>query len=920
MTAPKEVLELVERFDRNRDAYCSHNYNETRLRIEFIDPLFKALGWDMSNERGYAEAYKDVIHEDAIKVGRATKAPDYSFRIGGTRKFFLELKRPLVNIKEDIDAAFQLRRYAWSAKLPLSILTDFEEFAVYDCRFKPEKVDKASKARVMYFTYAHYPEQWDEIAALFSREAVLKGFFDTYADSSKAKKGTAEVDDVFLAEIEQWREVLARNLALRNPGLTARDLNFAVQMTIDRIIFLRICEDRGIEPYKRLLELQYGGHIYEALCQLFQEADAKYNSGLFHFTQEKDNLEAPDTFTQTLTIDDKPLKEIFRDLYYPDSPYEFSVLPADILGQVYEQFLGKVISLSQGHRAVVEEKPEVKKAGGVYYTPTHIVNYIVEHAVGKLLTGKTWRQAAKLRILDPACGSGSFLLGAYQYLLDWHRDFYLAEGPERPRNVLFEGPGGVWQLTTAERRRILLNNIYGVDLDPQAVEVTKLSLLLKVLEGESEESMATQLRMFHERVLPDLGNNIKCGNSLIRPDFYENEQMSFLDEEVRYSINTFDWHTEYPQIMKRGGFDAVIGNPPYIFGEYHNQKAKHYLRTHFALARNQYDTYWLFVEQGLNLTTSHGRFALIVPDALLARDEALNTRAMLLSEGLESIYHCGMVFKAHVSTIVFVAVKGEQPPEILSEIRPERTVVTEHTCSRKRFVADPMHRLLVHATDQEAAILSRVESECKRLDSVASISRGEEIGKKEVLAEGPIPIMVGDDIDRYHVDQPTRFVQKTTKDAQLYQAPKIVIVKTGDRCIAALDTLGIVTMQSVYNLHVSCPDLAHEALLGLLNSRFVRCYIYKTFTAYKLLFPQLNQSTIQSIPVPVDMPQKQVPLVQFVQQMLSLHEKLDAVHTTHDKTVLQRQVEVTDRQIDLLMCKLYGLTSEEMKLLEQGVP
>ncbi len=920
MTAPKEVLELVERFGRNRDAYCSHKYNETRLRIEFIDPFFKALGWDMSNERGYAEAYKDVIHEDAIKVGGATKAPDYCFRVGGTRKFFLETKRPSVNIKEDMDAAFQLRRYAWSAKLPLSILTDFEEFAVFDCRIKPDKADKASTARVVYFTYAHYPERWDEIAAVFSREAALRGFFDTYAELTKAKKGTAEVDAVFLAEIEQWREVLARNLALRNPGLTARDLNFAVQMTIDRIIFLRICEDRGIEPYKRLLELQSGGQTYEALCQLFHEADAKYNSGLFHFTQEKDSSEAPDTFTLTLTIDDRPLKEIIRDLYYPDSPYEFSVLPADILGQVYEQFLGKVIRLTQGHRAVVEEKPEVKKAGGVYYTPTHIVDYIVEHTVGKLLTGKTPRQAAKLRILDPACGSGSFLLGAYQSLLDWHRDYYLADGPEKHRKELYEGPCGDWRLTTAERKRILLNAIYGVDLDPQAVEVTKLSLLLKVLEGESEESLATQLRLFHERVLPNLGNNIKCGNSLVGPDFYDNEQMSFLDEEERFSINTFDWDAEYPEIMRGGGFDAVIGNPPYIFGEYHNQKTKHYFRTHIRLARDQYDTYWLFIEQGLNLTKNHGRFALIVPDALLARDETRNTRAMLLSEGLESTYHCGTVFQANVSTVVFVAAKGEQPAEILSEIRGDRTVVTEHTCSRERFVADPMHRLLVHASDQEAAILLKVESECRRLDSVAEISRGEEIGKKEVLSEGPIPILVGADIDRYHIDQPSRFVQKTTKDAALYRSPKIVIVKTGDRCIAALDSVGIVTMQSVYNLHVSCPDLAHEALLGILNSRFVRCYIYKTFTAYKHLFPQLNQTTVQSIPVPVDMLQKQAPLVQLVQHMLSLHEKRATVNTTHDKTVLLRQIEAADRQIDLLIYELYGLTSQEMKILEHGVP
>src|SRR5258707_3153715 len=190
MAAPKEVLELIERFERNRDAYGSHKYNETRLRIEFIDPFFKALGWDMSNERVYAEAYKFVMHEDDIKVVGATKAPDYCFRIGGTSKFFLETKRPSVNIKEDMDAAFQLRRYAWSAKLPLSILTDFEEFAVYDCRIKPDKADKASTARVKYFTYAHYPERWDQIATVFSHEAVLKGCFDPYADSATAKQGT----------------------------------------------------------------------------------------------------------------------------------------------------------------------------------------------------------------------------------------------------------------------------------------------------------------------------------------------------------------------------------------------------------------------------------------------------------------------------------------------------------------------------------------------------------------------------------------------------------------------------------------------------------------------------------------------------------------------------------------------------------
>src|SRR5437764_3012378 len=262
MAAPQTVLELIERFDRNRIAYRSEQYNEARLRIEFLNPLFEALGWDINNKQGYAAAYKDVIYEDAIKIGGKTKAPDYCFRIGGTRKFFVEAKKPAINLKDAGEPAFQLRRYAWSAKLPLSILTDFEEFAIYDCRVKPDITDKATTARIMYFPYTDYLQRWEEITSIFSREAILKGSFDKYAEETKGKHGTAEVDAAFLQEIETWREMLAHHLALRNKNLTQRELNFAVQMTIDRIIFLRICEDRGIEEYDRLKALVKGTTAY----------------------------------------------------------------------------------------------------------------------------------------------------------------------------------------------------------------------------------------------------------------------------------------------------------------------------------------------------------------------------------------------------------------------------------------------------------------------------------------------------------------------------------------------------------------------------------------------------------------------------------------------------------------------------------
>ena len=240
--AKTQVERLVERFERNVDAYKRADYKETQVRVEFIDPFFEALGWDVRNTKGYAEQYKDVIHEDALKVAGAVRAPDYCFRIGGTRKFFLEAKKPSVSVRGDVGPAYQLRRYAWSAKLPLSVLTDFEELAVYDCRRRPKPADNAGVGRVQYLTYDQYLDHFDNIYGVFARESVLQGSFDRYVQDTKRQRGTSEVDAEFLKEIEGWRETLARNIALRNPALTVHELNFAVQRTIDRIIFLRMAE------------------------------------------------------------------------------------------------------------------------------------------------------------------------------------------------------------------------------------------------------------------------------------------------------------------------------------------------------------------------------------------------------------------------------------------------------------------------------------------------------------------------------------------------------------------------------------------------------------------------------------------------------------------------------------------------------
>lgn len=667
--APDAVKKLVDTFAEHVDHYKSAGYNETEVRREFLDPLWKALGWDIDNRRGYADAYKEVIHEDSIRVGTQIKAPDYSFRIGGQRKFFLEAKKPAVNIKGDTAPAYQLRRYAWSAKLPLSVLSDFEEFSAYDCRYRPTPVDPASKGRTLYFTYDQYEDHWEEIEGIFSREAILHGSFDKYVDDNKRKRGTTEVDAAFLTEIERWREVLAKNLVLRNGDLSIRDLNYAVQKIIDRIIFLRICEDRGTEDYGRLRKIAEGDATADGLFELFRQADLRYNSGLFHFTGEKDRPGAPDTLTPGLTIDDKVIRDIVTHLYYPDSPYAFTVLPADILGQVYEQFLGKTIEIGGGEirkTVRIEQKPEVRKAGGVYYTPTYIVDYIVENTLGRLLDGDDPENpkpipvshAEKLKIVDPACGSGSFLIVAYQYLLDWHRDQYTLDPEAEPESAdaldqgkikrhaggkspkIYQAADGEWKLTTAERKRILLNNIHGVDIDSQAVEVTKLSLLLKVLEGETEQVVERDWIKERERILPDLGANIQCGNSLIGPDFYAQPDLPELDDETRYRINVFDWEAAFPEVFEQGGFDCVIGNPPWgadITGPVTKYLASHYRR----VIDRMVDTYVYFIDKTLRVLISGGNYGLVIPSTILNQSDTLSVRKLVALNGIEQLINLG---------------------------------------------------------------------------------------------------------------------------------------------------------------------------------------------------------------------------------------------------------------------------------------
>ncbi|MBN1572011.1 MAG: N-6 DNA methylase [Deltaproteobacteria bacterium] len=1002
MDVPEKILELVDIFDRNRDAYLSGHYKEAEIRSEFINPFFTALGWDVNNEKGYAPQYRDVIHEAVVKVGGVTKAPDYSFRIGGTKKFFLEAKKPSVDIKEDIAPAFQLRRYAWSAKMPLSILTDFEEFAVYDCRVKPVKTDKASNARVCYFTYKEYEKKWGVISDVFSKEAVLKGNYDRFFEDKKSPK--EEVDSEFLKEIESWRDLLARNIAIRNPSLTTRDLNFAVQKTIDRIIFLRVCEDRGIDDQGRLMSLLNGENIYRRLIQIYHQADDRFNSGLFHFSRERDRPGDPDTLTLSLDIDDRVLKDIIKDLYYPESPYVFSFIPIDILGQVYEQFLGKVIRLTPSHRAVVEEKPEVKKAGGVYYTPTYIVDYIVDNTVGKLLEGSAPNRVSKMRILDPACGSGSFLIGAYQKLLDWHRNFYEADGVEKHKKELYQGAGGEWKLTTAEKKRILLNNIYGVDIDNQAVEVTKLSLLLKVLEGESEETINTQLKMFKERALPDLGDNIKCGNSLLsRKHLYEFDL--FEEEET----NPFDWDNEkfgFGTIIKNNGFDCIIGNPPYlktqILQEFQPKTTELLKRSYISASGGNVDIYIIFIEKALELLSNNGLMGFICPHKFFNSNYGQNLRRIIsenrniykiLNFGINQIfenatnYTC-LLFLTKKAQIHFDYYKfDEEIDNLENEVNKGISYlnISSSELSENNWVfLDPKLELLIEKVRRNKQTLEEITSNIFQgpksgADPVFILEiseKGEKtircfsnsVGEEIEIEKGILkPYVKGKKIKRYKVEKTNELIifpynekgilftekelldnyplaysylsRKQNKEILnsrekgrfkkiwwSYSRPQNMLLLDRNKILTPFnafnssffyDTKGgfifSAGVSGAYGILLNSEvNINYEYLLGILNSSLLEIYLKSISTALRGGFYSFENKYIKQLPIylPEKSDEDKNKICKEIENNVRKIIELKKDDTKH------ADVDFLEDKIDSLVYELYGLTDEEIAIVE----
>ncbi|MEQ1850877.1 MAG: N-6 DNA methylase [Chthoniobacteraceae bacterium] len=1061
----KELNRLVATFEKNFAHYKKAGYDEASLRQEFLNPLFSALGWDVENKAGHIPQKREVEVESRTQIGGRAKRADYLFRTDGRDRFVCEAKKPSVDL--DAKEAFQAKRYAWNKDLPLAVLTDFEEMIIYVVGGKPH-ADEPGAGEWKTWHFRQYPLVAQELWDLLSREKVAGGAIDAALDALPKKKPTGKgkakqqwlirpdrsraLDTDFLEFLDEARRDLASDLYKHNDHAALIEgnlLNESVQCILDRILFLRICEDRDIdtgttlqnivETWRRnyghdegrkfrqesmrlredsTLDLDDdarsggtggtgstgGGRIaapreslWYAIVRHFRALDRRPPSHVPFFNGNLFKLHG----SEKLLVSDEWLADFIGELSNDETPYLFNVIPVEILGSVYERFLGKVVR-PHGKGIVVEEKPEVRKAGGVYYTPRYIVDYIVEQTVGKLVEGVAPEKSVALRILDPACGSGSFLIRAFERVCE-HWQEWLTKNPDKRKKkwCWVDAETGDIHLTVDLKRRILTENIYGVDLDSAAVEVTQLSLYLKMLENENRTTLQRERELFADEIalLPPLQDNIKCGNSLIASDF------SMMSEDL-VRVNAFDWDVQFRDIMKAGGFDAVIGNPPYVRQESLKDQKDYFERNYEAFSGTG-DLYTYFMEKGVKLIRPGGRYSIIVSSSILRATYAEALRDTLLRHAaLVRIVDFGglAVFADAKDTYVCIPVfaKAKQPPEIeVSKVASLDEKQVNGDMNKTAFTA-PLSQFTRDAwalrSPSEIKLFGKITKRGTPLGEYVNkqLFYGIKTGlneafavttaqKNELIASSPKssalihPSRGGEDVREYFIEPadvwmivlPAGFTRKAMGPAgqnapetkawawlnrehpgiashlepfskalkarqdqgdfwwelrpcdyyDVFAKPKIVFPDICKFPRFCYDDTGIYLTNTAYAL-----GTGDKYLVGILTSRvfwFAISHISIPFGVragefrYRLIYQYMEKVPIRALDLSKpDDKAAHKKMVALVEKRMALTPKLRAAKTQAEKATLQNAVTATDRQIDQLVYELYGLTPEEIALVE----
>jgi hypothetical protein len=768
-----KVAELVERFRDNEAYYRSVDFDETSTREIFIDPFFEALGWDVTDDdnlgplrdvifhqrdqrlaavAGEDDWDRDLTEEEIIARQPRVVIPDYAFRIDGNLKFYLEAKRPHVGI-DNRSAAWQIKTYSWNQRLLVGVLTDFQRLCVYDSRTRPDyHRPQEGQLTALNLHYTGYVAAWPQIWAALSRDAVVSGSLEKLVGTT-LPRGALRVDNAFVGDLAAWRQQLAQDLLDNNADLSRHHLAEATQRILDRLVFLRVCEDRSIIPQPILRRYARIADSYRGLAREFRRLDAIYNGQLF-----------AEHFSERLEVSDGLFQRIIEGLYPPKSPYRFNIIGLDLLGSVYERFLGMEVSVTNGTASIIE-KPEVRHSGGVYYTPQWVVQRIVSEALDPLLEGRKPRALTELRILDPACGSGSFLLGALDHLIAWLEDYYTVH-PEEDRERHSADVEGRRRLTIDAKRDLVTRCLFGIDIDPQAVEVAQMSLYLRILEVETSNTIAHQTRLFDGALLPRLSSNIRCGNSLLSSADVPAQLM--YDEDRALRINPFDWEDDragFGQVLTaRGGFDAVIGNPPYtrlqVLREFRPEETVLYEQKYVTAGRGSFDLAALFVEKALSLLRPArrggygGHLVFIIMRQFIETDAGEPLRALLCEDRrVNSLtdFVDGLVFEnASAYTLLLHTTTKRNDTWRLTRVSPppSRDRLREALASPALTTQQPADALTSEpwslALPEEVQLLGRLDAQHRDLGQITrgSIFQGVVTGADDtfrVVDMGPDP-------------------------------------------------------------------------------------------------------------------------------------------------------------------------------------
>ncbi|MBR5316807.1 MAG: Eco57I restriction-modification methylase domain-containing protein [Lachnospiraceae bacterium] len=769
-----DLSRLITQYQKNIEYYRSaKNFNEQNCRDEFISPLLECFGWDVHNKKGTLPQYKEVVVEQFSNSG---ERPDYTLTLNGVSKMFVEAKKPAVNITTDPAPAMQTRCYGWNARHRLSILTNFEYMMIYDVTNKPEDGEAATVSLYRKYHYLEYVEKYDEIYELISREHVYCGKYDEFVSQnfSNVDRYSTKIDEVFLKQINEWRLQIGEYLYQSGDLYQDIDvLNDVIQEFINQIIFLRICEDRNLPLYKRLKDTaQDRQELQAALTKVFQDADRKYNSKLF----SGENI--------IFDLNNEIILHMILSLYYPQTPYLFHIIEPGILGKIYETFLTEHLAVQEGH-IVLTTKKEYKYRS-VVSTPVEIVKYMVKNTLQPICEGKTPAQIKELQIADIACGSGVFLEETYQYLMDTCVQWYQVNEP----GYLLELSNGKKKLPLADKKEILTRCIYGVDIDVHAVEVSKFSLLIKLIEDETPASVKECVP-----ILPDLSLNIKNGNALIeRKDFAADE----VDISLLCQIRPFEWE----DINEGRGFDVIVGNPPYVKTEdihvLESECEFEIYKKKYQSAYKQFDKYFLFIERAISLLKEDGKLCYIVPNKFYKISAGQELRRLLAAHMIQLDDFGDLQLFADKTTYCSIIFAGKKSNE---EIRYRNiTSVTslwtgeeqENIIVNTNMLDESPWRL---STDIEfMKMIANIEEKGMTLAQVADIFNGIQtsaerpkpvywFGKDEILSETEEELVVQKFGKEYHIEKgilkpyfkPTKVDEKGMGTYSLLRTDKRII-------------------------------------------------------------------------------------------------------------------------------------------------